>query len=255
MKIAAVCVTWNRPKHLGRMIRCFEQQDYPNRELVILDDADQYIVQADGRSTNTIGDRWKLFSCAMRYPSLGLKRNAATRLVPDEFDAIAVWDDDDLYMPWALSATVAALQKSPLSRPSLVLHPDKEGRLHQHRTDADGKDLGKYLFHSGWGYRKGAFSQVGGYPPIDNGEDQVLLREFDRLGIVSADPIALGYKPFLVYPWETSEKQHISGAGPNGYENFGRHAIERTDIRKWIDDPPIDLCEWNIVLGIKKRKF
>ena len=247
MKIAAVCITYNRPKHLGRMIRCFERQDYPDRELVILDDAGQY-PQAEG-------DKWKLFSCVTRYPSLGRKRNAATRLVDESFDALAIWDDDDLYMPWALSATVAALQESPLSRPSLVLHPDKEGRLHQHRTDDDGKDFGKFLFHSGWAYRRDTFWKAGGYPPIDNGEDQGLLQQFEKMGIVSTDPIALGHKPFLVYPWETSEKQHLSGAGPNGYRNFGKYAIEKTGIHGWIDDPPIDLCDWNIVPGIKARKF
>jgi glycosyltransferase involved in cell wall biosynthesis len=42
MKIAVVCVTYNRPRQLGQMIRCFQRQDYARRELVILDDAGQY---------------------------------------------------------------------------------------------------------------------------------------------------------------------------------------------------------------------
>ena len=44
MKIAAVCITYLRPRQLGWMIECFLRQDYPpqRRQLVILDDAGQY---------------------------------------------------------------------------------------------------------------------------------------------------------------------------------------------------------------------
>ena len=65
MKIAAVCVTYLRPVGLGRMLACFLQQDYPDRELVILDDAGQYDDQE--------GDRWRLVSVSKRYPTLGEK--------------------------------------------------------------------------------------------------------------------------------------------------------------------------------------
>ena len=52
MKIAAVCCTYLRPKHLGWLIKCFLEQDYADRELLILDDAGQYDSQE--------GDRWRL---------------------------------------------------------------------------------------------------------------------------------------------------------------------------------------------------
>ena len=59
MKIAAVCCTYLRPKHLGWLIQCFLEQDYPDRELVILDDVDQYDSQR--------GDRWELVSVRRRF--------------------------------------------------------------------------------------------------------------------------------------------------------------------------------------------
>ena len=100
MKIAAVCCTYLRPKQLGHLIRCFERQDYADRELVVLDDAGQYEPAA--------GDRWRLVSVRPRFPTLGEKRNAAAGYVSPDVEALAVWDDDDLYLPWALSASVAA---------------------------------------------------------------------------------------------------------------------------------------------------
>ncbi len=106
MNIAAVCVTYLRPRQLGWMIRCFLEQDYPadKRELIVLDDAGQYEDQQGGG--------WRLISTGRRFATLGEKRNAAAALA-DGVEALAVWDDDDLYLPWALSASAAALGARP----------------------------------------------------------------------------------------------------------------------------------------------
>ena len=239
MKIAAVCVTWNRPRELGKMIRCFERQDHAERELVILDDAGQY--------EPVEGPGWRLISVSKRFPTLGEKRNAAIRLVSPDVEALAVWDDDDLYLPWALSATVAALQIAPLSRPGIVLHPDIGGHLYQHETNG--------LFHSGWGYRRDAFDSVDGYPAANNGEDQRLLSRFAAAEIATADPIALGYRPFLVYPWGMVGTSHLSGSGPHGYAIRGANEIEPTNILGWIAEPAVELDNPIIVPGVKPRKF
>lgn len=254
MKITAVCVTWNRPRQLGQMIRCFERQTYPNRELVILDDAGQY-AQAQG-------DRWTLVSQNERYETLGDKRNAAARMVSPDTDYLAVWDDDDLYLPWALEATATALRHAELSRPSLVLHPEC-GQLHQHETFGQpnvganiAPTLAEALFHSGWGYRRKAFWRVNGYPAWNAGEDQILLADFQRNGFKTADPMDLGYRPFLVYPFgDASGKPHLQHAGRDGYKNFGRMVIEKTRIEQWIADPPFDLDNPPIADGVFPRKF
>jgi hypothetical protein len=235
MKIAVVCVTYNRPRQLGQMIHCFERQDYAKRELVILDDAGQY--------DPTEGPLWRLASTADRFPTLGEKRNAAAQLISADVEALAVWDDDDLYMPWALRASVAALELAPWSRPSLVLHPQRDSSLRQHRTGG--------LFHSGWAYRRDAFDRAGGYPSINNGEDQGLAERFHRLGIAEADPLALGFPPFLVYRWAGG--MHLSCAGPRGYENWGRLALQAAMVA--VDDPPMRLETASIRPGIHKRIF
>lgn len=235
MKIAVVCVTYNRPRQLGQMIRCFQRQDYVQRELVILDDAGQY--------ASSEGPGWRLASIAERFATLGEKRNAAARLVSPDAEALAVWDDDDLYMPWALRASAAALARAAWSRPGLVLHPQPDGSLRQHRTGG--------LFHSGWAYRRDAFDRAGGYPPINNGEDRGLAERFDRLGVGSSDLCTLGFPPFLVYRWAGG--MHLSWAGPKGYENWGRLAVEPAAVEP--DDSPLRLEEANILPGVHERMF
>ena len=73
MKIAAVCVTYLRPRQLGWMIHCFLRQDYPaaRRELVILDDAGQY--------DNQSGPGWRLVSAAAAISHPGRKTQRGRR--------------------------------------------------------------------------------------------------------------------------------------------------------------------------------
>jgi hypothetical protein len=236
MKIAAVCCTYLRPRQLGRMIRCFERQDYERRELVILDDAGQY--------DRAHGDRWRLVSLADRFRSLGEKRNAAAGLVSPDVEALAVWDDDDLYLPWALRASVAALRLAPWSRPSLVLHPEPDGSLRQHRTGG--------LFHGGWAYRRNTFEKCGGYPAMNNGEDQAMAARWIAAGTAYADPIRLGFRPFYVYTWGTG--QHLSGMGPDGYLRLARRLVEKTTVVP-CDPSGMDLGNPRILPGIHARMF
>jgi len=238
MKIAAVCTTYLRPRQLGWMIACFLRQDYPaeQRELIVLDDAGQY--------ANQQGPGWRLVSTAQRFRTLGEKRNAAAGMVADDVEALAVWDDDDLYLPWALRASVAALRQAPWSRPSTVLHPQPDGSLRQHETGG--------LFHGGWAYRRSLFEQVGGYPEMNNGEDQALALRFTEVGAATADPCAIGFSPFYIYVWGNG--WHLSGLGADGYRRLGRLRGEPALLRV-ADAPGIDLDDPRIVPGIHPRLF
>lgn len=235
MKIAAVCCSFRRPKKLGHMIRCFERQDYENRELVVLDDAGQY--------ENTRGDRWRLVSVPNRFATLGQKRNAAAGLVSPDTEALAIWDDDDLYLPWALSASVAALQVAPWSRPSIVLHPQPDGSLRQHETGG--------LFQGGWALRRDAFDRIGGYPAVNRGEDKGLAIRLIVAGFPWADPMRLGYRPFYVYDWAGS---HLSAMPRDAYDRLASEPVEQTSVA--VCDPPwLDLREPRILWGIEPRVF
>ena len=239
MKIAAVCCTFLRPKQLGWLIKCFVEQDYPaeRRELLVLDDAGQY--------ENQQGDRWRLVSINRRFRSLGEKRNAAVGLTSPDVEALAVWDDDDLYLPWALSASVRALSTAAWSRPSLVLHEQSDGKLRQHRTGG--------LFHGGWAYTREAFQEAGGYPAINNGEDQAFARRLRRAKTTEADPCQLGYRPFYIYQWGAGAGYHLSGMGPEGYQKLAVQSAWKEQILEigW----PRDYRKATILPEIHPRMF
>jgi hypothetical protein len=199
MKIAAVTITFNRPRLLGRMIRCFEMQTLPleQRELVILDDAGQYPSQPSGEG-------WRVVSQTTRYPDIGPKRNAAVKLVSDDVDAIAVLDDDDFYLPNAMAACVHALEKKPWSQARQVLEWDemkwKRVRTHHH-TAPD-----SCAYHGAWAFRLDAFKKAGGYPSVGN-EDNPLANNLTRLFGPSADTIC----PQFPDPWYVYSRDRKTG--------------------------------------------
>lgn len=252
MQITVCCCTYNRPQQLGHLVRCFERQTYANRRMVILDDAGQYPSQC--------GSQWELVSLQTRFGSLGAKRNACATMalaIYPETTAFAIWDDDDLYLPWALEASAAALQDAEWSRPSLVLHPapEPDGRwqLRQHRTGG--------LYHGGWCYTVDAFRRAGGYPSMSGPEDQALMRAMERLHTREADPMMFDFDPFYIYPWgQAGGSYHISGmldgkdTGERAWKTLGMYAIEPAELKP-ADPPWFDLAVPDILPGIHPRPF
>ena len=102
--VSCVMPTADRRPFVPHAIRHFLGQDYPERELIILDDGLDTIqdlvpedarikyVHLDGRS------------------SVGMKRNLGCQHAEGEL--IAHWDDDDWIAPWRLSYQVGELMKS-----------------------------------------------------------------------------------------------------------------------------------------------
>jgi hypothetical protein len=198
MKIAALCCTYHRPHLLEHILECWRRQDYPlaQRELIILDDAGQYRSQE--------GEGWRLVSFPRRFTTLGEKRNASAGLASPDVDAFAPWDDDDLYLPWALSTCAKGLAKAPLSRPSRVLSLQGDQYIQQ----ATGG-----LYHGGWAFTRDAFRKAGGYPFLSGPEDQGLLTRMKAVGVTEADPLADGIRPFYIYAPDPGVTTHISWVG------------------------------------------
>ena len=218
MKIACICCTYLRAHLLGNVIQSFLEQDFPeaDRELVILDDAGEYRSQS--------GDGWQLVSIDRRFRSLGEKRNAASALASADVEAFAIWDDDDLYLPHALTAIDWALRRAPLCRPGQVLYEDPRDhaggppeRFVRHETGG--------LYHGGWAYRVQAFDGIGGYTHgLSNGEDQDFLRRMEAAGVETADPCENGkFDPYYIYHSETNNSYRMSHQlhGRPGWDDLG----------------------------------
>jgi glycosyltransferase involved in cell wall biosynthesis len=120
---------------LAEAIECFVRQDYPAelRELIVLDDASQYGHQR--------GDGWRVVSLPLRFRTLGEKRNASAALVSPDVDAYCVWDDDDIYLPWHMSAAAAALAEADYTIPT-VIYNDTPARCSRRSLSATASPTG-----------------------------------------------------------------------------------------------------------------
>jgi hypothetical protein len=210
---------------LAEAVASFLGQDYPadRCELIVLDDAGQYAGQSRSEPKP-----WHLVSIRRRFMTLGEKRNACAALASPDVDAYAVWDDDDIYLPWTLSAHAAALEKAPWSRPSQILVESKTPPgLRLKETNG--------LFHPAWAFTRDAFRDVHGYPFMQSGQDQALAGRLKAAGVPFADPIQAGFAPYFFYRWSSSRSYHLSAMDrKQGYERLAErvkdlpfmHALE-----------------------------
>jgi glycosyltransferase involved in cell wall biosynthesis len=103
-RVSCIMPTSNRREFVPRALRYFQQQDYPNCELLVVDDG-----------TDSVADllppdpRIRYIRLEERH-ALGAKRNLACMAASG--DIIVHWDDDDWYASWRLSYQVACLLKT-----------------------------------------------------------------------------------------------------------------------------------------------
>lgn len=137
--ISALCPTKDRRRFLPEAIRCFQAQDWPDRELVILDDGDDPVADLvpDDPSIRYVR--------SAQHMTLGAKCNALVRLARGTL--FHFWADDDWQAPRALRVLAEA----------------------QHRTGAALVGTHEMLFHevgttNSWvfGYHFGPKHLIGG---------------------------------------------------------------------------------------------
>jgi O-antigen biosynthesis protein len=102
--ISCIMPTYNRRSFLALSLKAFESQDYPARELIIVDDG-----------TDPVADIVEKLSSVryVRLPpraSIGAKRNRACAEARGAI--IAHWDDDDWYAPHRLRCQAAPLLRN-----------------------------------------------------------------------------------------------------------------------------------------------
>ena len=89
--VSCIMPTYNRRRFVPEAIRLFLTQDYPKKELVVLDDGEDNIADLIPSRPQI---RYVRLDC--RH-SIGAKRNIACEAARGEI--IAHWDDDDWYAP------------------------------------------------------------------------------------------------------------------------------------------------------------
>ncbi len=99
--VSCLLLTADRPSFVPHAIRSFLDQDYPSRELIVLDDGKnsvESLIPADRRI--------RYVRLPVRH-TIGAKRNAGCETARGEL--IAHWDDDDWMADWRLSYQVEEL--------------------------------------------------------------------------------------------------------------------------------------------------
>jgi hypothetical protein len=175
--VSCIMPTYNRRTFVPLALAGFEAQDYPNKELLIVDDGSDPIGDlVEGRP----GVRYFHLG---RRTSIGAKRNLACERAAGEI--IAHWDDDDWYGQDRLRYQVAPIVQSEaditglenafvLELPAGVFWTTQAGL---HRQMFVGDVHGGTLV-----YRKAALDGGVHYPDVNLAEDAALLAQVLRRG-------------------------------------------------------------------------
>ena len=107
--LSVVIPTHNRPNRLRDAVRSVLDQDYPHLELVVVDDGSEAST-ADMLDELAAGDSRVLVVSHDRPQGASAARNAGLAVACGEL--VGFCDDDDVWLPGAATATVAALGRS-----------------------------------------------------------------------------------------------------------------------------------------------
>ncbi|HWI63125.1 MAG TPA: glycosyltransferase family A protein [Symbiobacteriaceae bacterium] len=193
--VSCLCLTYARPAHLREAIWCFLQQDWPNKELVIVNDHPEPLYL--DRSYPGV----RLYNLPHRFASLGAKRNFSLKVARGDY--LLTWDDDDLVLPWRISLTMRHLLAAP---GKWVFRPTRAWVSHSNRD----YEVKRYESHPSTAYLRAAFDAAGGYTEMNTGEDADLDARIppDRW-IHYPAPV---HELYYVYRWAIPV-HHISGLG------------------------------------------
>lgn len=185
------------------MVVDFLQQDYPERELLILNNHPEPLelpegienanpLPLSGRSTvrifNTPG-----------FATLGDCRNQLLALAGGEY--VRTWDDDDVYLPWTLSQGVAHIGDEIAFKPGRSWF-DQENQ---------GIRLEDNVFEAAM-LTRSDFAREHPYQPTAGDEHQTLVRSIEERGLKRRD---FGPWASYVYRWGYGV-HHISGTMGSG---------------------------------------
>jgi hypothetical protein len=176
--VSCIMPTCNRRRFAADAIRYFLRQDYPNKELIILDDG------SDALGDSVSDDpRIRYVRLSSRL-TVGAKRNLACQRSAGPL--IAHWDDDDWHAPRRLRCQVQRLRErdADLCGLTTLLFLDLRDGAAWKYSYPDG--LGPWLAGSSLLYKR-AFWQQRPFQEVDVGEDNQFVAGADPARIAVLD--------------------------------------------------------------------
>ncbi|MCA9936389.1 MAG: glycosyltransferase, partial [Anaerolineales bacterium] len=224
--VSCIMPTFNRRQFVPLAIAYFLRQDYPNRELIVLDDGEDAVgdlVPDDERIRYVRLDE---------RMSIGAKRNRGGAEARGPI--LASWDDDVWMAPWRLSYQVGALTEYEADVVGLdnVLHYDPFARRGWHSVRPSGRL--PWMPGSTFCYTR-EFWQANPFPDVQPGEDIRFLRQKSEAKIVTLQAITwlvdiiheanASPKPTdspLWFPYDVAEIVKLLGDDAVVYAEMGR---------------------------------
>jgi hypothetical protein len=203
-RISAICVTFGRTAFLQNAIRCFMDQDYENKELLILNTCPEQKLRLSEPSPGVV-----IRNLDVRPPALGLARNIAIETATGDF--CVVWDDDDACLPFHLST------------------------FGKHLPGNDWLHLGSMFYSEGYkikkvcpgqlptfGFSKRAWEELGGYPALTVGEDRQFIGRVTQQFKGKQIPLRPDQISYI-YRWQQSGVINASGGGDDAPGKVSAH--------------------------------
>jgi glycosyltransferase involved in cell wall biosynthesis len=211
--VSCICVTHHSTEMLNRSVRCFQEQTYPNKELVIAFTSDNKdaITLLNKKPAQNI----KTVLIPDNGFTLGEKRNWAIENSTGFY--FCVWDDDDWYSNTRIEVQVKSLQGNPFKSTvlsSVILFDSKTSEAYRSAT--------RWAWEQTLLCERGVFENTSSlrYPALERGEDSVLvynLKEHNLL-LTTHHPALYIY---VYHGQNTWHRQHWE-------ENFIRWATKLT---------------------------
>lgn len=190
--VSVVVATYHREKDLGRALESLIAQDYPALEIVLVDDNGDpgwnETVAGIAEEVLSRTDR-VLFQRLVNCPNQGSAetRNIGIRAARGEY--VTFLDDDDEYLPQKVSRQLRAMvdAEADYSLTDLLLYLEDgkltDRRIRTYLQNAAQKDLLTYhlMYHltgtDTMMFRTDYLLRIGGFPPIDVGDEFYLMKE------------------------------------------------------------------------------
>ncbi len=158
MKVLVVCITYGRLPFLGRMVASFLNQNYDDKELLIINDDRN--VQLTCHHNNYDESIIHIINLNKRL-SLGAKRNLGSAF--GNYDLYMPHDDDDIFLPDRISNHVAKHKENP----DISLYWNSASyTIYGDNFSVDGNSV------TAISYKQPAWFECGGYADMGSGEDQ-----------------------------------------------------------------------------------
>jgi glycosyltransferase involved in cell wall biosynthesis len=168
--VSCIMPTFNRVPFVRMAVGWFSAQDYPNKELVVVDDgtepAAELLRGCPGVTYIPVGGRM----------TIGAKRNLACEHASG--DVILQWDDDDWYGPSRISRQVLTLTEASAEVTGIAIAfvYDLVADRFWAPTGATGFLPQPSIAYATLGFTRAIWRACGGYPDLSIGEDVGFLQ-------------------------------------------------------------------------------